>query len=55
MNYRKITAIINPARLDAGEEKLKKFCVPGISASKVKGYGEAPDFFKATGFLSKCE
>jgi len=47
MNYRKITAIINPARLDAVEEKLKKLCVPGISVSKVKGYGEAPNFFQS--------
>jgi len=45
MNYKKITAIINPAKLEAVEEKLKKLCVPGISVSKVKGYGEAPNFF----------
>lgn len=45
MNYRKITAIIHPSKLEAVEEKLKQLGVPGISVGKVKGYGEAPDFF----------
>ena len=55
MNYRKITAIINPGKLEAVEEKFKKLRVPGISISKVKGYGEAPNFFKVTGLLSNHE
>ncbi|MCW8955976.1 MAG: P-II family nitrogen regulator [Gammaproteobacteria bacterium] len=45
MKYCKITAIIQPAKLDVVEQKLKELCVPGISVTKVKGYGESPDFF----------
>jgi len=45
MNYRKITAIIQPAKLGAVEQKLKELCVPGISVTKVLGYGEAHNFF----------
>ena len=47
MNYRKITAIIHPLTLQAVEERLKQLSVPGISISKVQGYGEAPNFFNS--------
>jgi len=47
MKYRKITAIIDPFKLQAVEEQLKQFNIPGISVSKVQGYGEAPNFFNS--------
>jgi len=47
MNYRKITTIIDPYKLAVVEEKLKELCVPGMSVSKVNGYGESPDFFQS--------
>ncbi|HEY9202499.1 MAG TPA: P-II family nitrogen regulator [Gammaproteobacteria bacterium] len=47
MNYRKITAIIHPLKLEAVENQLKQLDVPGISISKVQGYGEAPNFFNS--------
>jgi len=47
MNYRKITAIIQPLKLEAVEEKLKNLCVPGISVTKVQGYGEARNYFNS--------
>jgi len=45
MNYRKITAIIQPDKLADVEQRLKELCVPGISVTKVDGYGESPNFF----------
>jgi len=45
MRFNKITAIIQPEKLEIVEETLKKLCVPGISITKVHGYGEAPNFF----------
>lgn len=47
MNYCKITAIIQPSRLEAVEQKLKQLCVPGVSITKVQGYGEAHNFFQS--------
>jgi len=47
MNYSKITAIIQPLKLEAVEEKLKNLYVPGISVTKVQGYGEARNFFNS--------
>ncbi len=45
MSYRKITAIIPPTKLEAVEQKLKDLCVPGISITRVHGYGESKNFF----------
>jgi len=47
MKFRKVTAIIRPERLQAVEECLKKLAVPGISVTRVKGFGEHADFFKS--------
>lgn len=46
MKFRKVVAIIRPERLEAVEESLKKLVVPGISVTKVKGFGEHMNFFK---------
>ncbi len=47
MKFRKVTAIIRLERLEAVEECLKNLVIPGISVTKVKGFGEYMDFFKA--------
>ena len=47
MKFRKVTAIIRPERLEAVEECLRKLVVPGISVTKVKGFGERANFFKS--------
>lgn len=43
--FRKITAIIQVSRLESVEQALKEIAVPGISVTKVKGYGEYANFF----------
>jgi len=47
MELRKVTAIFKPERLEAVENALKKLNVPGISVTKVKGFGEYANFFKS--------
>ena len=47
MKFRKVTAIIRPERLEAVEECLMKLGVPGVSVTKVKGFGEHLNFFKS--------
>jgi len=47
MQFRKVTAIIQNDRLQAVEERLKELGVPGISITKVKGFGEYADFYEA--------
>lgn len=45
MELRKVTAIIRGSALKRVEQHLKEIRVPGISVSKVKGYGEYANFF----------
>lgn len=45
MELRKITAIIRVSRLETVEKRLQDLGVPGISVTKVKGYGEYANFF----------
>ena len=45
MKYKKIVAIIRAEQLEAVEKRLKTLNVPGISVTKVKGYGEYANFF----------
>ncbi len=47
MKFRKVTAIIRPERLEAVEECLKRLNVPGVSVTKVKGFGEYADFYRS--------
>lgn len=47
MGFCKVTAIIRPERLESVERALKAQCVPGVSVSKVKGYGEYADFYSS--------
>jgi len=47
MKFRKVTAIIRPERLEAVEDALKKLNVPGISVTKVKGFGEYANFYES--------
>jgi len=46
MDYRKVTAIIQLSKLEMVEKRLQQISVPGMSVTKVKGYGEVPNFFE---------
>jgi nitrogen regulatory protein P-II 1 len=46
MEFRKIIAIIRPDRLENVEQALQALAIPGISLSKVRGYGEYMDFYE---------
>ena len=45
MEYRKVTAIIRRLALERVEKRLIELGVPGITVTKVKGFGEYADFF----------
>ena len=45
MIFRKVTAIFRPGRLEAVEERLRGLGVPGITVTKVKGFGEYASFY----------
>lgn len=45
MQFRKVTAIIRRDVLEKVETQLQALGVPGISVTKVKGYGEYADFY----------
>lgn len=45
MEFNKIMAIIQNGMLEKVETQLKKIGVPGISVTKVKGYGEYANFY----------
>lgn len=47
MIFRKVTAILRPDRLKEVEDKLRSLGVPGISVTRVKGFGEYANFYKA--------
>ena len=47
MIFRKVTAIFRPGRLEAVEDRLRGLGVSGVSVTKVKGFGEYANFFKA--------
>jgi len=53
MNYRKITAIIPTQSLDEVEKKLASIGVPGMTVTKVKGYGDYRNFY-AKDTMSDC-
>jgi nitrogen regulatory protein P-II 1 len=42
----KVTAIVRTVALENVEQHLKTINVPGISVTKVKGYGEYKNFFR---------
>lgn len=46
MNFRKVTAIFRPDRLEAVEDRLRDLDVPGVSVTKVKGFGEYANFYQ---------
>ena len=45
MRFRKVTAIIRPDSLEKVEKALQALSVPGVSVTKVKGYGEYANFY----------
>ena len=46
MEYRKVIAIVRADCLEKVEQALQALAVPGVSVSKVKGYGEYRDFYE---------
>jgi nitrogen regulatory protein P-II 1 len=46
MEFCKVIAMIRPDRVENVEHALQSVDVPGISVSKVKGYGEYRDFYE---------
>jgi nitrogen regulatory protein P-II 1 len=46
MEFSKVIAIIRPDCLEKVEQGLQVLAIPGISVSKVKGYGEYADFYE---------
>lgn len=47
MKYGKITAIVRKETLENVEKKLQEMGAPGVSITKVKGYGEYADLFRS--------
>ena len=47
MEFCKVTAIIQLIVLEKVEKALRTLNVPGISVTKVKGFGEYADFYKS--------
>ena len=45
MKYQKVTAIVRSDAIAHVEQRLHDVGVPGLSISKVKGYGEYADFY----------
>ena len=45
MDFRKVTAIIRPDSLEKVEKELQALSIPGVSVTKVKGYGEYANFY----------
>ena len=45
MIFRKVTAIFRSDRLEAVENRLRALAVPGISVTRVKGFGEYANFY----------
>lgn len=43
--FRKVTAIFRIERLEAAEKALQDLRVPGVSVTRVKGYGEYVDLY----------
>ena len=52
MQFRKVIAIIRPERLESVERTLKRLNVPGVSVTKVKGFGEYANFYSSEWFSS---
>ncbi len=52
MAFRKVTAIIRPDALRAVEERLMDLGVPGVSVTRVKGFGEHTSFYSPDWLLT---
>ncbi len=52
MDFRRITAIIQPEALEKVEERLQELDVPGVSVTKIKGYGEYKNFYSHDWMMS---
>jgi nitrogen regulatory protein P-II 1 len=45
LEFRKVTAIVRAEVLERVERRLQELGVPGLSVTRVKGYGEYANFF----------
>ena len=52
MEFRKVAAIIRPGALEKVEKALKTLSVPGVTVTKVKGYGEYANFYSSDWMLT---
>lgn len=52
MEFRKVTAIIQPEVLEKVERKLQGIGIRGISVTKVKGFGEYANFYSRDWMVS---
>jgi nitrogen regulatory protein P-II 1 len=52
MEFCKVTAIVRSSVLERVENALKATNVPGVSVTKVKGYGEYADFYRPDWMVS---
>ena len=46
MGFSKVTAIVRPSAVPEIETRLRAAGVPGMTVSRVKGYGDYADFFR---------
>ena len=46
MSFAKVTAIVRPSAVPEIEKQLRADGVPGMTVSRVKGYGDYADFFR---------
>jgi len=44
--FRSVVAIVRTSAVDTVEARLREIGVPGVSVTKVKGYGEYANFFR---------
>jgi len=47
VEYKKVSAIINPLMLEKVDTALRDMHVPGMTVTPVKGYGEYHNFYQA--------
>lgn len=52
MDYCKVTAFIRSDALQQVEQRLQELSVPGISVTRVKGYGEYANFYNHEGMTT---
>lgn len=52
MEFRKVAAIIRPGALEKVEKALRALSIPGVTVTRVKGYGEYANFYSSDWMLT---